>query len=84
MVKCDIIVSQPLLMSLLRPEQSFNNWLRVVLIHRFVIERPKLSDPAHGTQRLQPRRPRRVRCSAWLENMRADTGRTRVPHCLPL
>src|SRR5262245_56400244 len=24
-------------------------------------ERPKLSDPAHGTQRLQPRRSRRVR-----------------------
>ena len=29
-------------------------------------QRPKLSDPAHGTLRLQPRRPRRVRCSAWL------------------
>jgi hypothetical protein len=29
-------------------------------------ERPKLSDPAHGTPRLQPRRSRRVRCSAWL------------------
>src|SRR5262245_50695985 len=29
-------------------------------------ERPKLSDPAQGTQRLQPRRSRRVRCSAWL------------------
>src|SRR5678815_1576450 len=26
------------------------------------IERPKLSDPAHGTQRLPPRRARRVRC----------------------
>src|ERR1043165_9781643 len=24
------------------------------------------SNPAHGTQRLQPRRSRRVRCSAWL------------------
>jgi hypothetical protein len=31
----------------------------------WVAERPKLSDPAHGTQRLQPRRPRRV-SSAWL------------------
>ena len=31
-----------------------------------VAERPKLSDPAHGTLRLQPRRSRRVRCSAWL------------------
>ena len=29
-------------------------------------QRPKLSDPAHGTPRLQPRRSRRVRCSAWL------------------
>src|SRR5829696_4521207 len=29
-------------------------------------QRPKLSDPAHGTQRLQPRRSRRIRCSAWL------------------
>jgi len=29
-------------------------------------ERPKLSGPAHGTQRLQPRRSRRLRCSAWL------------------
>ena len=29
-------------------------------------ERPKLSDPAHGTPRLQPRRSSRVRCSAWL------------------
>ena len=28
-----------------------------------VIRRPKLSHPARGTQRLQPRRPRRVRCS---------------------
>src|SRR5437588_4729112 len=26
----------------------------------------------------------RVRCSVWSENMRADTARTRVPHCLPL
>jgi hypothetical protein len=26
-------------------------------------ERPKLSNPAHGTQQLQPRRSRRVRCS---------------------
>src|SRR6266516_3319972 len=26
----------------------------------------ELSDPAHGTHRLQPRRSRRVRCSAWL------------------
>ena len=29
-------------------------------------ERPKLSDPAHGTPRLQPRCDGRVRCSAWL------------------
>ena len=36
------------------------------LIAREVAERPKLSDPAHGTQLLQPRRSRRVRCSAWL------------------
>jgi len=27
-----------------------------------------ISDPAHGTRRLQPRRSRRVRCSAWLAN----------------
>src|SRR6185503_13382682 len=31
-----------------------------------VAYRPKLSDPAHGTPRLQPRRPRRVRCRVWL------------------
>src|SRR4030095_11209483 len=31
-----------------------------------IAERPQLSDPAHGTQRWQPRRSRRVRCSAWL------------------
>src|SRR3954465_1322513 len=30
-------------------------------------QRPKLSDPAHGTQRWQSRRSRRVRCSAWLD-----------------
>ena len=29
-------------------------------------ERPKLSDPAHGTRGLQPERDGRVRCSAWL------------------
>ena len=29
-------------------------------------QRPKLSDPAHGTQRLQPEREGRVRCSARL------------------
>ena len=29
-------------------------------------QRPKLSDPAHGTPRLQPERDGRVRCSAWL------------------
>jgi hypothetical protein len=28
--------------------------------------RGELSDPAHETPRLQPRRSRRVRCSAWL------------------
>jgi len=27
---------------------------------------PELSDPARGTRGLQPRRSRRVRCSAWL------------------
>jgi hypothetical protein len=27
-------------------------------------ERPKLSDPAHGTRGLQPKRDGRVRCSA--------------------
>src|ERR1051326_3354670 len=32
-----------------------------------------ISDPAHGTQRLQPRRPRRVRCSAWLGAGDANT-----------
>ncbi len=32
----------------------------------FLVQRLKLSDPTHGTQRLQPRRSRRVRCSAWL------------------
>ena len=31
-------------------------------------ERPKLSDPAHGTQRGPPRRSRRVRGSAGLDN----------------
>jgi hypothetical protein len=31
--------------------------------------RPKLSDPARGTLRLQPRRSRRVRCSAWLDGL---------------
>src|SRR4051812_35640658 len=31
-----------------------------------IAERPKLSDPAHGTQRLQTTTPCRVRCSAWL------------------
>src|ERR1051325_4802503 len=34
-------------------------------------QRPKLSDPAHGRQRLQPRRSRRVRCSAWLGRRRS-------------
>jgi hypothetical protein len=29
-------------------------------------ERPKLSDPAHGTSELQTTASRRVRCSAWL------------------
>src|SRR5258707_661649 len=29
----------------------------------------KFSDPAHGTQRLQRRRSRRVRCSAWLGHL---------------
>ena len=33
---------------------------------RTVAERPKLSDPAHGTRGLQPERDGRVRCSAWL------------------
>jgi hypothetical protein len=31
---------------------------------RKAAERPKLSDPAHGTPRLQPERDGRVRCSA--------------------
>src|SRR5258706_8071012 len=39
-------------------------------------KRPKLSDPAHGTQRLQPRRSRRVRCSAWLGDGRFGVGVT--------
>src|SRR5207249_2478453 len=37
---------------------------RDLMVIREAAERP--SDPAHGTQRLQPRRSRRVRCSAWL------------------
>lgn len=32
----------------------------------FASERPKLSDPAHGPQRLQTATPCRVRCIAWL------------------
>jgi hypothetical protein len=32
-------------------------------------QRPKLSDPAHGTLRLQPERDGRVRCSAWLADV---------------
>src|ERR1041385_4140896 len=35
-------------------------------------QRPKLSDPAHGTPRWQPRRSRRVRCSAWLARIIAQ------------
>src|SRR2546426_4353563 len=35
-------------------------------VHTLDAERPKLSDPAHRTHGLQPRRSRRVRCSAWL------------------
>src|SRR5688572_32567018 len=40
--------------------------MRETFLLRSSAERRKLSDPAHGTQRLQPRRSRRVRCSAWL------------------
>lgn len=32
-------------------------------------ERPKLSDPAHGSRGLQPERGGRVRCSAWLSRV---------------
>jgi hypothetical protein len=39
----------------------------------------ELSDPAHEGVRLQPRRSRRVRCSAWLNEAAARRGKG----CLP-
>ena len=40
--------------------------VHTLLTSYYPYQRPKLSDPAHGTPRLQPRRDGRVRCSAWL------------------
>jgi hypothetical protein len=50
----------------LSPFGYFSRLPYCALMCCYLIERPKLSDPAHGTPRLQTTTPCRVRCSAWL------------------
>ena len=47
------------------PPRTYSNRININYF-RLKTERPKLSDPAHGTLLLQTATPCRVRCSAWL------------------